>query len=524
MNPRRIAPLLLVALVALVPAREPQSPETTVRQVAEFMRKHADLHMRLTEATREARFEHELAQAKLRQLSQPYSADQVAALDRRIEEAKAYIETTRRNLAIATIQEPEARAARVEELQAELKKVREIIMAIHQDGMEEQKKLEEQQESFNKELKDLAGPVGRISPEIGITNVVSTAHAGKDLLWVTWRSGHNSVASLVVTLSSDRPPKGDDVVKLWGKYPILHDSDSLVRFQVAGMVASLSPVSPQWRDKDKLRELGEALVDFEVLERLPVAIEENVEMKRQINEWRVKTAELQARTMTALREPYSRQNKAQTRLRELANPYNPEQVAKLEAQLEVQETSLVRLENERSVAILEEPAKRDAARAREVEASKKAGRRVLEAGAACKAEQVALDREKRMLEFALWEMADPVVFTLEELGLVETRFSFEPEKALVGIAWRNIYDERQARAHLHFRGDIPDPSPEDKLAGKYPVDTSNDNTVRFFAGGVLVTFTVEEQAWQNVARVREMALSLLDAETIASWPMLESAK
>ena len=517
---RRITLLLIVLGIGTF-AREPQAPAETIRQVAAYLRRHVALEKRQIAVTAAARAKENMAQWRRNELSRRYDAKRVAQIKQRVESHRERRDRTVAELACARIKGPAERATKLKEAVAAGAAAAEEAQAASAAFKDEFVALAKEEAPVKQVLLELVAKVGRTPEELGVAKASPRASIGSaGLAW------HDSKGTAVAYLTFRfRAPTGSSgkKEKLWGRYPVGYDGESSITFSVGTMVASFNPANRAWRGKAKMREMGKALIDLDAISELQAAVEKG-DLKRQIADLMARNKDLHARAQTATKLPHALQNASMLKRRELERPYDPSRVAGLERRLEPQERNLLASRTELAAAVIAEPEERKREKEKAVAAAKEALQAVKEAGLSLKTDQIALRRERRYVQFALFEMMDGVARMPKGLGIVDAGVITSPRDASVLPWWSDVHDKKLVRAHLRFRPAPGGTNAEPKVAGKYPVRSWTFKSIRFWAGGVDVELQVEKEEWKNKEKVMELAATLLDLERIAALPVTKDAK
>jgi len=364
----------------------------------------------------------------------------------------------------------------------------------------------------------------RTPEEHGVAKSTITARAGSATITVGWQDAQGrGLAQLHIQLLAV-PTRSHGAMKLAGKYPVHHISDYAVSFSAGTIGASFSGRNKEWRDREKLPKLVEALVDFEALAGIEAALAKDGDLKKKLAECAARQQEWQSRMQGATRDIQSRLSLAARRQNGLRKPYDPARVARLEQRLASQKRYLAGVRAELSAATIEDPEKRQAEQLNTAQESKQAQEDLLTAGVPLRAEQVALGKAERSARFGLWELVDSVVRMPKELGGVPPEVRANPRNGSASVSWRDGRTQQLVRAEFHFLPVPPETSLKDKVANKFPVQSWGDGSVTFWTGSVNVNLGVQKAAWKSKDKMLELATKLIDLDAIAAWPEVDPAK
>jgi len=520
---RRIA-LALTAVVATVCGREPQAPAATIRELAGYMKQRRQFEAREKVALAGPKERRSSAQRKAAALHRPYDARQGERLKGQLKSHQDAAAEIEEELTSMRIKEPEARTANLKEAEMEMVAARTALLAARTPLNQEYAKIQQAGEAVKQRMAELAELVPRTPEEHGVAKSTITARAGGATITVGWQDaqGHG-LAQLHIQLLAV-PTRSHGAMKLAGKYPVHHISDYAVSFSVGTIGASFSGRKKEWRDREKLPKLAEALVDFEALEGIEAALAKDGDLKKQLAECAARQKEWQSRTQSATRGIQSRLSLAGRRRSELRKPHDPVRVARLEQRLASQKRFLAGVRAELSAATIEDPEKRRAERLRTAQESKQAQEDLLTAGVPLRAEQVALGKAERIARFGLWELVDSVVRMPKELGGVPPEVRANPRNGSASVSWRDGRTQQLVRAEFHFLPVRPETSLKDKVAGKFPVQSWGKGSITFLTGSVNVILSVQKAEWKSKDKMLELATELIDLDAIAAWPRIEDTK
>ena len=516
---RRIA-LFLTAAVATICAREPQAPAATIKELAGYMERHRQFAAREAAALAGPREKRSSSQRKVTALHRPYDARQVKRLKGQLkshQDAAAHIEE---ELASMRIKEPEARAAKLKEAETEMAAARTALLAARTPLNQEYAKIQQSGKAAEQKMVGLAELVPRTPEEHGVAESTITARAGGATITVGWQDaqGHG-LAQLHLQLLA-APARSHRVMKLAGKYPVQHISDYAVSFSVGTIGASFSGRKKEWRDREKLPKLVEALVDFEALAGIDAALAKDGDLRKELVGCAARQKQWQSRMQGATGDIQSRLSLVGRSRNELRKPYDPGRVVKLEQRLASQKRYLAGIRAELSAATIQDPEKRKAERLKAAQDSKQAQEDLLTAAVPLRAEQVALGKAERTARFGLWELVDSVVHMPKEIGTVAPEVRANIRNVSANVSWRDGRTTQLVRAEFRFLPVPPETSLKDKVADKFPVQSWGASSVTFWTGSVNVSLSVEKAEWQSKEKMLELATKLIDLDAIAAWPRI----
>jgi len=528
----RRAALFSISVSALVCAREPQTPATTIKELAEYMRQYWQFNMRRELAFTETRRRENSAWRVQSVLRRPYDTRQVEKIKEQLKPYEDSVPLVERDLAVARIRDPKERTAKLRKAEAELVTARQAVLATMAPFDREYAKIQEDGESANRRITELAELVPCTPEEHAVAVATASIQGGGRGVTVAWQDGRKHVLArlrLRLRLRLLVPPvRRYEVMKLAGKYPVYYVNEYKVDFVVGRMAASFSAGKREGKSKEELLKLAAALIDFEALENIEAVLEGDVDLGKKLAAGAAKHKDWHSRMQSASREVRSRQSLALQKRNELRKPYFPSRVRHQERRLSNLQGRLPGIRNELSAATIEDPEKREAERLKAAQELKHAKEGVLAArvhlGVHSKAEEIALEKLGRRARSALWEMVNAVVRMPSELGSGAPKVTASPRSGWASVSWWDGPNRQLAQARLELLP-VPPPTPSaEKVAGKYPVQFWDGNSVAFSTGSVSVTVRVWKAEWQSKGRILELAPKLLDLDAIAAWPRIEDTK
>lgn len=527
MSIRRVVLLLLTGWVLSVPAWETPPPAEIIRQLGEYAGKCRAYQAKLDAATEVARTKDREAQWRRSALDEKLSDQQLADLQRQLASSQERYDLVLGELTCAKIADADARAAKLKEAETELGELREAAKVAGAPFAQERNRLREAERPLNQDLLERVGKVGRTPEEWSVVKVTPSAAVGWGTVGLRWADASDKpVAYFSLHLSATNSrPSTEPKEKLWDRFPVLSTSDSSLAFKVGEMVASLTVSKADWRGKETVRKLCEALFDPASLEEFRAGLEDNKEFRQQITEAGRLHLDLESRAREAGKESTARSTALQQELRELNQPYDPARVAGLEKRLASSNETLLGIRIRLDAAALQDPEERKVAKEKAEEEMKKAREGVAEAGLALKGEQRALRNAELYLNLSVRVMLDGVERIPEGVGLYDAGVGVNAQDGSVFVRWSDRHDQQVLRAVLRFRPASPPSADQPLIAGKYPVLSSRFDTLYFQVGGVMVELRAEvDDTWKNKEKLLGIADKLLDLDRLAALPTVEPGK
>ncbi|MBT3291999.1 MAG: hypothetical protein HN380_31945, partial [Victivallales bacterium] len=496
-------------------AREPQAPAETIRQIAEYMRENGDVQKRWRRATREARLRERVAQVKAHVRQRPYTPEQMERLKQQLADRESRLDEAQGKLAVAGIENPEERQAKLKELEVEAAAAQKAF----QDAVAPLNKEREgrrREHALLEELLDaLLEPVALTAPDLGVTRANTSTQPESGSAALGWHDAEGKTVALLHLsfLRSHRSTRA--VTKLAGKYPVHQLSGGSMDFSVGTVSASFS-CKAEWRNQQGMKKVVLALVNFDALADLGAALEEDGDLKQRLTDCMEKGREWQTRRQKATQSPGSWRSRVSGKMDELRLPYDTTRLELLDNQIASNELDVASTRAELSMAMIEDPEKHKSERAKAAKEAKQARRETQAAKAPLRPELVAMERKARYVKFAAWEMVDAVVRTPKDTGIIEAKIQEAFALGSMGIHFNDVHTEQLVFALLCFRPMAENTNAPIKLAGKYPAKMNGSVGMSIWVGGATVTLNVQKAEWQNRAKIVELATSLLDLDAIAA--------
>jgi hypothetical protein len=526
MNPRAaVLALLFIWGPTALPAPV-QSPKETIAQFAAHVAKYRAWSARRTEALAAAKEREEFAQRQLSAVRMTYSEKYAESLRKQYQEARRERAEQRAILELARIQDPAERSARAKAFEEEERAAREASIAASEPFAGEREELRATAKRIDEELIRLMATVGKVSADHGISKVSARASVGAGgTAGLVWENAKGRDA-IYLTLQL-APVTGSTEMRenVWKQFPLRNMDSSSIRFFVGRMAASFHVVDAELRGKDRIVQLGEAVIDMDALAAFRDAREkEGGDLNRKLNEIMDWHREFDARVRLATKEPSKRQNAAQERLQELALPYSAYRVEKLERQLEFQSNMEKGLAIRVAAADNDTPEKRRLARIKAEKELNEAKGAVKDAGIPFREGEIELDDSTRRLCFHVWEMMREVIRTPSELGIIQGRIDANPNMGLVRVSWRDAPGDELVRGELRLAPGIRPGKQSAKVGGKHPITDCRQGYIVLPLGDWAAHLEFKKDEWKDDEKVLELTAALVDVDAIAAWPRLVPPK
>jgi hypothetical protein len=511
----------------LVSAYELPNAAETMKLVADCRREEKSLRSREESASAEAEARAQIAREQEYALRRPYDAKRVERIKKSLLTAEETVASLREDLARARIKSPEEREKKLKEAETAFAAAREANQAAEAPFREEERAFRAEQEPLSKAIQAFGESFTRVPEELQVEKRDVRGVPSAGMAVIGWFGKNREQIAHVQLQLGDKGAQPLDGKRLFaGKYPIISLRGGSVRLIAGDVQVALFSPRPEWQENEQILEVVAKLVDLDGLAALPKAPADNPSQKtiEQAVEGRRQASERSSRRMAATEETRQALYAAMGRRQEWSEPYNPEQVEKLEQGIAQQEKQIAR-----NRALLEtesiEPPEARAAQCKKAQTEcEQAENDVLAAKAPFRADRVVLARKQRLAEFALWDLTSTSMRTPEELGIVEANLSnLSVRNGQVEVQWRDAMRRVLISGELLLTHTDQSNSPG-KLVDKYPILKKNDEQLQAVVGNVSLRLTVHKAEWQGRDKIEKMAAKLVDLEAIAAWPPLEDGR